>query len=248
MENIFNTIGKQLYTSSKHSGYLLRWGLVAPLCQKWSRNREPDPKRVAEMLEYHKNGGYILRMIHMAYIQGEGLVCYDGNHRREVFNQFLSDDSLMCVVDVMFDATQQQVYEAFMNINKSVEVPELYLEPTDSLNTQVQSEIFELAKEYANTYKPFVSSSARCHPPNFNRDILIDNLHHIYKSFKCLLSVKQIAKMLEVLNEKYANEELGRPHCLYRPIVIEKCKKYNMWLFLEKTIPFEHVEKVANMV
>ena len=27
--------------------------------------------------------------------------------------------------------------------------------------------------------------------------------------------------------------------------ILEKCKKHNMWLFIEKTIPFEHVEKMS---
>jgi hypothetical protein len=28
--------------------------------------------------------------------------------------------------------------------------------------------------------------------------------------------------------------------------LLEKCKKHNMWLFIEKTIPFEHVERVLH--
>jgi hypothetical protein len=57
------------------------------------------------------------------------------------------------------------------------------------------------------------------------------------------ISVKDIGKLLEELNVEYSQGRLCRLHSMYKPHIVEKCKKYNMWLFIERIIPFEHVEK-----
>lgn len=119
MEAIFDSLGQSIYNFNGHKGYMIQWKLIAPFCKKWSRNRDPDIERVNEMVEYYHKGGYIPRMIHLAELKDEGMVCYDGNHRKEVFNM-CNDEAVMCVVDVLFGATQNDVYKAFNNINKSV--------------------------------------------------------------------------------------------------------------------------------
>jgi hypothetical protein len=231
-----------VYNFNGHKGYMLKWKLIAPLCKKWSRNRDPDMERVTEMHDHQTKNGYIPKMIHLAEIKEEGVVCYDGNHRREVFNM-CNDDELVCIVDVMFDTTQNEVYKAFNNINKSVQLPAIYVEEHNEDNS-VKIEILKLVKKFETKYKVFVSASARCHAPNFNRDALTDNIYEIYKSLRQTVSIDQIGKLLSKLNVEYSRERLCRPHSLYKPSVIEKCKAQNLWLFVERTIPFDHVEKV----
>lgn len=181
MDAIFNSLGQSIYNNNGHKGYIIQWKLIAPFCKKWSRNREPDMERVKEMVEYYNLGGYIPRMIHLAEIKEEGVVCYDGNHRKEAFN-VCNDETVMCVVDIMFNATQNDVYKAFNNINKSVQLPAIYVEDSNDANN-VKEEIIQLVKEYESRYKPFLSTSARCHAPHFNRDTFTDNIYNIYKFF-----------------------------------------------------------------
>lgn len=241
MEHVFNSLGKPIYNFNGHKGFMIQWKLISPLCKKWSRNRDADMERVREMIEFHNKGGYIPRIIHLAELKEEGMVCFDGNHRKEVFNACEEDD-VMCIVDVMFNATQSDVYKAFNNINKAIQLPAIYIE--ESNDDSVKQEIIQLVKEYETKYKQFVSTSDRCHAPHFNRDSLVDNIYQIYTSFNKLVSVKQIGKLLERLNAEYAKGSMCRPHTKYRPALIDKCKKYNLWLFMDKTIPFEPLEKL----
>ena len=243
MERIIETIGKKIYETNGHHGYVISWNLMAPLCKKWSRNRDPDAGRVAEILDFHKQGGYIPRIIHLAEVPEEGLVCYDGNHRREVFSQAETD--LECIVDVMFGACQRDVYQAFHAINKSVQLPAIFLEETENVH-EIRNEILQLVKTYEKRYKPFVSASSRYHAPHFNRDAFIDNIDSIYKAFQGAVSIPRLAELLETLNMEYAMGNLCRPHTAYSATVIKKCQKHGFWLFLERTIPFQHIEKLLS--
>lgn len=244
MDVVLQTIGKQIYHDGNHFGFLVKWKLIVPLVKKWSRNREPDMERVQEMLDFHVKGGYIPKLIHLAELQDEGLICYDGNHRREVLNR--SDCNVECIVDVMFGASPRDVYIAFNNINKSIQLPAIYLEDVHD-DASIRNDIIALVKTYERDYKSFLSTSSRCHSPNFNRDTFVDNVHNLYKSFNKTLTIAQIAVLLKKLNEKYAQGELCRPHSLYKSHVIDKCKKNGLWLFLERYVPFEHVECITKL-
>jgi hypothetical protein len=244
METIFDSLGTSVYNLNGHNGYIIIWKLISPFCKKWSRNREPDMERVNEMIEYHNKGGYIPRMIHLAELKEEGIVCYDGNHRKEVFN-ICNDEDVTCLVDIIFCATQNDVYKAFNNINKAVQLPAIYLEEEKD-NGDVIVKILNLVKQYEAKYKQLLSTSPRCHAPNFNRDSLTDNIYNIYKSLGNVISIEHIGSILERLNNEYSRGRICRPHSSYKESVVEKCKKYNMWLFIEKTIPVEHVEMLVN--
>lgn len=242
MEAIFDSLGQSIYNINGHKGYIIKWKLIAPFCKKWSRNRNPDMERVSEMIEYYNKGGYVPRMIHLAEIKEEGIVCYDGNHRKEVFNS-CNDDDMSCIVDVMFNACQNDVYKVFNNINKSVQLPAIYIEESSN---DVKADIVNLVRTYETKYKALLSTSPRCHAPNFNRDAFTDNIYIIYTAFNRTLSIDKIGDLLDKLNKEYAQGRLCRPHSMYKPSVLEKCKTHDMWLFIDKTIPFEHIEKVLN--
>lgn len=202
-----------------------------------------DMGRVREMIDHYNKGGYIPRMIHLAEIKEESVVCYDGNHRKEVFNQ-CNDDTALCIVDVMFSACQNDVYKVFNSINKSVQLPAIYIEEPTSDANNAKEAIINLVKSYETKYKALLSTSARCHAPNFNRDGFTDNIYNIYLEFNRTLSIEEIGELLEKVNKEYAQGRLCRPHSMYRPAVIEKCKTHDMWLFIDKTIPFEHIVRL----
>jgi hypothetical protein len=243
MEPIFDSFAKSIYNFNGHKGYIIQWKLVAPFCKKWSGNRDPDMQRVNEMVECYKNGGYIPRMIHLAETKEEGIVCYDGNHRKETFNE-CKDSEIICIVDIMFNSTQNEIYKSFNNINKSVQLPAIYLEE----RKDNRDEIISLVKQYEIKYKDRLSTSARCNAPNFNRDTFTDNIDKIYKLFDGTVSVELIGKLLERLNFEYSQNKICRSHSLYKEPLLEKCRKYGLWLFIEREIPFEHVECVNRLI
>lgn len=241
MENIISSFAKKLYTQGKHTGYILKFKHLAPICKKWSKNRNPDLSRVQDMYEYHVKNGYIPKLIHLAELKDEGLVCYDGNHRRELLHM-INDDTIECIVDIIFNATNDDIFESFETINKAVDVPEIYLE--DSMN--IKDDVLELVKKYETKYKPFVSKASKCRQPNFNRDVFTENITNIYRYLNGSKTIKEIDELLDVLNNEYSKNKICKSHSDYKEPVISKCKKYNLWLFLERVIPNEHVERVAH--
>jgi len=206
---------------------------MVPLWKKWSKNREPDQERVEEMVAH---GGYIPRFIHLAELADEGLVCYDGNHRREVLKRIAAG---VCLVDIMFGASHEDVYDAFVRINRGVEVPEIYMDDGDNILQDVTA----LVKTYETRFKPFVSASSKCHAPNFNRDVLTENITKIYRYLQGQKTVREIGDLLDRLNIEYSRKNHGDK---YKPVVIEKCKKHGLWLFLEREVSPEHVERLMH--
>lgn len=246
MQQLFDKIGQKLYTNNNHHGYLINYNLISALCKTWSRNREPDQTRIDEIYFYYIKGGYIPKIIHLAEIISEGLVCYDGNHRREVFNKCInSEENIEIICDIMFNVSQSDVYKSFNNINKSVQLPAIYLDEDPNINFRIKDDIIKLVKKYEIQYKSFVSASARPHSPNFNRDCFVENIFDLYQKFK-LITIDEIETLLIQLNNEYSNDNMCRPHSFYKSSIIEKCRKNNFWLFLEKTIPYEHLEKLNN--
>src|SRR5210317_238422 len=241
MENVFKSFATEIYRCGSHVGYHVKFKHVAPLCKKWSRNRLPDEERIQEMCDYYKSGGYIPRIIHIAELKDEGLVCYDGNHRREVLNRVQALDAV-CIVDVIFNATNDDVYQSFLNVNKAVDVPEIFLEES----SDIKDEVLKLVKKYETKYKSFISKSSKCRSPNFNRDLFTDNVTKIYKYLDGTKSIQEIEELLEKLNREYANNKLCKQHSNYKQHIIEKCKNHNLWLFLEREIPCEHVERIVS--
>lgn len=238
MQSIIDKLATKIYVTNSHTQYYAKWSNIKSLCKKWALNRDPDQARVNELIEFHTNGGYVPLFIHLAEIPNEvGLVCYDGNHRREMMDSVNYDG--YCTINIMFSASKEQVINAFNNLNKSVQVPLVYLEPTD---TGIKESLIKLVKTYEDNYKQFISTSPKCHSPNFNRDTFTDNLYAIYMSFNGSININDLKTLLDKLNVEYASGRLCLPHDSYKPNVIEKCKKYNLWLFINKTIPFEHIK------
>lgn len=247
MEAVIQSFGTELYRDRTHTGYKVLVKHMIPLWKKWSKNRDPDMERVEEMVT---SGAYIPKFIHLAELDGEGLVCYDGNHRREVLKQMETGGvagsvagGASCIIDVMFNATQDDVYEAFMNINKGVEVPEIYMGDMNN----IKDEVISLVKKYESRYKSFVSVSSKCHAPHFNRDVFTENISKIYTYLNGQRTIQEIGLLLEQLNKEYSNGNICKPHTSYKPGAIEKCKKYGLWLFLEREVSPDHVERVMYM-
>jgi hypothetical protein len=165
-------------------------------------------------------------------------VCYDGNHRREAFHKSNLKDDQAIIIDVICNAETEDVFESFNAINKSVPVPALYLEEH---NPQIMDEIRTLSRKYAETYKPFLSTSSNCHAPNFNRDSLEDQLFKIWQDYSGEVSVNQSSEALVELNQRYARGEFPAK---LNGTVTTKCTKYGFWLFRLRVLNRDHISFV----
>ena len=246
MQAVLDKLGNFVFEYGKHRVYCMDWDTIKPLVKKWSCNRDPDMKRVFEIRNHLERGGHVPFLLHLAELKDEGLICYDGNHRREAFNMI--SRPLYVMIDVMFDASKKDVYEDFTMLNKSVQVPSLYLgeDANHDLTRRVREDISALVRKYETQWRSFCSSSARCHAPNFNRDVLMENIFEIWREFDGMVSVDEIEALLHKLNDEYKSGRICKPHSSYKPQVISKCASDGLWLFLDKRIPIDHVKEVYN--
>jgi len=184
----------------------------------WKFNRPPDMTRVEEIRETMKKNNRMDGMINLAYITHEGLVCYEGNHRRLA----LEGNEFVVFVEIIWDVTNEQVTEEFKRLNKSVSVPELYISETDAT---LKVEIEELVKEFTKKFTKHLSSSAKNQCPNFNRDNLTDQILRLQKEL--MIPVSQLSTRLYALNEKLSFKDKTKLSEKNR----QKCEKYGLWLF-----------------
>lgn len=233
MEPVFDCMGTRAYRQGKHTGFIVPWKRLAPFTRhKWAGNRDVDPARVEDMLAYFRGGGFILPVICLAELDGN-VVCYDGLHRSAMLAQANPDD-LVCLADVMFAATNADVAEAFEAVNRSVSVPALFTE--GAIPPATKDELVAVAARLCKLHPAFVSPSAKCRAPNFNRDRLVDNLSEVFDDLGGQVTVAELERMLEALDLARSQGRCCRPHESYPPAVTKKCREGRFWLFLEARI------------
>ncbi len=120
--------------------------LSASKCiETWSGNRRADPMRVKEIRMYMMLTKRCPGTICLAEI-GDKLVCYDGNHRREALVHEVS----FVTVDVMHNASEEQVRTEFKVVNNCVMVPDMYVEDVIIHNASEEVTNFKVANSYTS--------------------------------------------------------------------------------------------------
>ena len=186
--------------------------------KQWKFNRPPDITRLAEirswMTEFKRMDG----VLNLAYISGEGIVCFEGNHRR------LALDGLDITVfaDVLWDVTDEIVVHEFRRLNKSICVPDLYV--TEN-HYAVRENIEKAVQEFRKKYPSMESTSGRPQRPNFNRDKLTDELFRLHKELG--ISIEDLMVKLNLLNETLKVSDKSK----LSESIKQKCEKSGLWLF-----------------
>lgn len=187
---------------------------------RWKHNRPPDEDRIIEIRDHMKKSGRMDGIIYLACVNDE-LVCYESNHRREALKGI--DTLATVLVDVLWDATNDIVKEEFLRLNKSVSVPELYLEEENIIN------LYEGLKDavdlFCENYKKLKSSSNHPQRPNFNRDTVLDEFYRVMKENN--IGINELSRRLMKLNSDMAKRDKSK----LSQKVIKKCEESNLWLF-----------------
>jgi len=172
------------------------------LIVNWRFNRPFDRMRVSEIQGRMSVTKYVSDTIKLAQIGNSNeLVIYDGVHRLLGLNA-----DIPCVVlDVMFNVSEEKVIEEFVNVNKSVPVPDLYIANTSVINDDTRRKIEEYVSMLVNSYPCMCSPARNCHKPRFNSDVLKNDIYEIYNELG-ELDLNIIYKGLESLNNLYINE------------------------------------------
>ena len=184
----------------------------------WKYNRPPDMTRIPEIHAWMSQFRRMDGVLNLAYISGEGLVCFEGNHRRLA----LEGLDIPVLVDIVWEATNETVTHEFRRLNKSVCVPDLYVAETPAtLRVELEDAVAEFRKKYSS----MESTSGRPQRPNYNRDKLTDEFMRLQKEL--VVPVGELMSRLYALNDKYAGNDTSK----LPPKTRQKCEASGLWLF-----------------
>lgn len=222
--------GKFVLKQGAHYVYVTDSKTLCTQSKMWSKNRPCDELRVDEIKNYIQENGYVDGVIYLANIEGEGLVCYDGNHRRTALS--ILSKSYKVLINVLENPDPTELCEKFVSLNKCVPVTELFLNQTDD-NDNLKENILNATKHFCEIWKDHRKTSPNPNRPNFNRDMLQDLIHKIIsdENRECNFTPDFIIKTVNCYNESIKNN-LSSIKCSEK--MLSKCMKSGCFLFVKK--------------
>lgn len=204
----------------------------------WCKNRPPDNVRVEQICNFFKNNQIkIVPGIIYTWKTDDKYIVYDGIHR--LLAAKLYDNPIKLLISVRETCKEQDIIDDFININKSVSVPSVYMDENNVLKKMVCENV---AKELCNKYPSFVSPSRNPYQYNFNRDNLIE-----------FLSTLEIDFSKHNVDVQILNELMGLNHIAFDYVLRNKVNrpkkcdyhKFYLW-FLDKSYIKKKIEQVLN--
>lgn len=204
----------------RHTVYWVPFDVFTKLpIERWRYNRPPDEARVTEIREWMQSSERVDGIIHLAAI-GAKLVCYESNHRREAMKGLTNLHNVL--VDILWDATDEEVKQEFFRLNKAVSVPDLYV--TEDQSVQLD-ELRAAVEAFCSNYKSLKVASSRPQRPHFSRDMVTDEFYRMLKELK--IGVPELMDRLMALNTKLRARDKSK----LTEKVIAKCEVSGLWLF-----------------
>lgn len=209
----------------------------------WYKNRPPDNVRIQQIKQYYiDNRVELIPGIIYAWKHDDSLEIYDGIHRLLAgFDMFNTNNiNMYLFLNVIETNKEQDIINEFVNINKSVSIPFIYLEQDNMLKRLV---CFNVADYLCRTYPQFVSPSRKPHIYNFNRDNIIEFISDLNIDFTLSGIDKLIINELRGLNIKA--QEFVRRNKINYP---KKCDYHSFYLFyLEKSFIRHQLEMACSL-
>ncbi len=147
----------------------------------WSKNRPPDESRIENIREYYMkhNVRLVPGMIHVWFNPDDNTYkVYDGIHR--YLAAMRQDVQMTMFIRVFKTQDEQAVIDDFININKSISVPSIYLEEGNLYKRIVCTNV---TRKFCEKHGAFVSPSRKPYVYNFNRDVFTEFLSELQIDF-----------------------------------------------------------------
>lgn len=210
-----------------HKIFIVNFKLVSEQIVKWRKNREPDLRKVRQIIEYSKED-HVQWNLHVAKIPGESrFVCYDGYHR------FCAMKSLGYEGNILLDyveCTEDQLLKKFIGLNRCDPVSDAYLNESD-VGTEIDGVVSRFEAKYPNFFRS--TESGTCQRPHIIRSTFVNIVWEIYRHFDNRFSIQQIENGLLRLNESYS-KGLNLPRTATSEI-LGKCRsKGGLYLFIDQ--------------
>lgn len=208
----------------KHTVYWMPCATFAKLKVKmWKYNRPIDEGRVTEIREWISVSKRVDGVIYLACVDDE-LVCYESNHRRMAIHGLEGIHSI--IVDILWDATDDEVKQEFQRLNKAVSVPELYVAEVPIVS---EAELRPIVTVFCANYNSHQTTTKKPQRPNFNRDGLMDQFYRLCGELQ--IKPDELKNRINKLNSELALRDKSG----LSPRIIEKCSKSGLWLFAWST-------------
>ena len=124
-------------------------------------------KRVEKIKKYILEKNLVDGIIYLAKIK-EGLVCYDGNHRREALKMI--DKDFPIYVNILENPSDLILEEKFRNLNKCVPITDLVFSK-GTTHDEIKK-IKKVCEHFMEIWKDHRKASSRPRKPNFNQNSL----------------------------------------------------------------------------
>jgi hypothetical protein len=231
--NVYHPVyGKYICKQGDHYIYLCESVAITKNSKMWSKNRPCDRERVNELKKYIENNGYVDGFIYFANISGEGLVCYDGNHRREALMEL--NKSYKIMINVLEEPTFEYLSNKFVSLNKCVPVTELFLDTSKSEDTK--KKVIDVTNHFCLKWKQHRKTTPNPNRPNFNRDQLQSKIVNILDYFNISLDNITYDLIIYYINEFNKQIENRKFSIKCTKSMLEKSMQSGCFLFLEKSV------------
>ena len=219
----------------------------------WKYNRPPDMTRCIDIANYAcMSKKPIDTMFYLSYNNtNESYEVIDGIHRYTALthlkqqyvtynNEFSNTDIIMFVeqyvlLNIRFNALEEDLIGVFKTLNKSNPVPELYFRDSAKERKDV---IESVVAQWQTKYKTHFSANKNPNIPNVNRDRFIELLDSLYDKLDITQERQYILEeALDNMNQ-YIKQHLPRK---ISETMRNKCNETGCYLFLYKMEKLEEV-------
>lgn len=201
----------------------------------WEKNRPPDLIRIKQIKDYfEQNNLNIVPGIISIWLKNNQYVVYDGIHRLMAYLDTRITD-MKIIIRLVSTDKEKDIIDDFLNINKSISIPSIYLEDGNELKKLICQNV---ANDLCAKYPKFVSASRKPFVYNFNRDNLIEFISCFNIDFTKTGIDKLIINELNGLN--YMAKDFVIRNKVNYP---NKCQFHDFYLwYLDKNIIQQKIE------
>ncbi len=197
--------------------------LLRLMVKRWDYCPPEDATRIAELAVRFAELGAIPGVISIAVVEGEGLVCWDGNHRFRAALQMESPPQLL--FHVWENPTVEELQERYQAVNSGVNHASLFSIRNCSPEALAKAE--QAVEVMAIKYRPFFTPRANPREPHTNREAMTEVAATFFTRHPGV-SVKAYSDLLEKANAVMAEQAKD-----LRDKVAAKCKQDNCYLFVK---------------
>ena len=200
----------------------------------WEKNRPPDEIRTLQIFQYYiDNNLKIIPGVIYGWEKDNKLYIYDGIHRFLAGQK--TNNNMVFLLQVRKTDKESEIINDFLNLNKSVCVPSVYLEEGSVIKKLVCQNI---ANMLCKKYPDFVSPSRKPYQYNFNRDNIVEFISTLDVDFTRANIDLLIFNELMGLN--YVAQDFVKTKAIKCP---KKCNFHKFYLFyLEKNLIKRKIE------